>query len=258
MTGFCHHLLRLEKTHLLVSLYMIDFLGCIEFTGADTHECDPVSMCLVHVCLDLEYECGKIIRHRIDLALIGYSRKWRGCHLEEVLKESLHTEVCKRGTEEYRCHISLAYLFLVKFHTCSVQKLDLIHELFLLIRIYDVVKSCIVNIDFFDHTFLGSLLCVREGQDFVCISVINSTEFLTGTDRPVDRAGCDPEFLFYFIQKIKRIICISVHLVDKSKDRNVSHDADLEQLSCLCLDTLASVDDHDCGIRCHQSTVGIL
>ena len=154
--------------------------------------CHPVSMCLVHVCLDLEYECGEIIRHRIDLTLIGYSRKWRGCHLEEVLKESLHTEVCKRGTEEYRCHISLAYLFLVKFHTCSVQKLDLIHELFLLIRIYDVVKSCIVNIDFFDHTFLGSLLCVREGQDFVCISVINSTEFLTGTDRPVDRAGCDP------------------------------------------------------------------
>ena len=175
-----------------------------------------------------------------------------------MLKEGLHTKVCKSRTKKYRCHVSLAHLFLVKLYSSTVQKLDLIHELFSLTRIYDSVKTLIVNIDFFDHTLLGSLLCIREGQNLVCVSVINSTEFLTGTNRPVDRTSRNSKLFFYFIQKIKRIICISVHLVDKSKDRDMSHDADLEQLSCLCLNTLASVNDHDCGIRCHQSTVGIL
>ena len=38
----------------------------------------------------------------------------------------------------------------------------------------------------------------------------------------------------------------------------MAHNADLEQLSRLRLDTLGSVNDHDCGVRCHQGTVGIL
>ena len=36
------------------------------------------------------------------------------------------------------------------------------------------------------------------------------------------------------------------------------HHTDLEQFSCLRLDTLAGIDDHHGGIRRHQGTVGIL
>ena len=79
----------------------------------------------------------------------------------------------------------------------------------------------------------------------MCITIINSAEFFTGTDRPVDRTCCDSEFFFYFIQKIKRIICISVHFVDKSKNRNMTHNADFEEFSGLCLYTLASINNHN-------------
>ena len=75
----------------------------------------------------------------------------------------------------------------------------------------------IINIDLFDHTFLGTFLCIREGKDLLCITVKNASEFLTGTDWPVDRTGSNAKLFFDLIQKIKRIICISVHLIDKDR-----------------------------------------
>ena len=56
MAGFCHHLLRLKQTHLFITLHMIYFLGSVKFTGTDSHKCDSVSVCLVHVCLDFKYK----------------------------------------------------------------------------------------------------------------------------------------------------------------------------------------------------------
>ena len=32
VTGLCHHLLRLKKSHLLFALYMVNFLRCIKFS----------------------------------------------------------------------------------------------------------------------------------------------------------------------------------------------------------------------------------
>ena len=90
----------------------------------------------------------------------------------------------------------------------------------------------------------------REGanlkQDLLCITIKHTPEFLTGADWPVDRTGCNTKLFFDLIQKIKSIVGISVHLIDKSKDRNVSHNTDLEKLTGLCLNTLGSIDDHNC------------
>ena len=44
--------------------------------------------------------------------------------------------------------------------------------------------------------FFGSFHGIGEGQDFFGISVIDTAEFFSGSDRPVDRAGRDPEFFF--------------------------------------------------------------
>ena len=51
---------------------------------------------------------------------------------------------------------------------------------------------------------------------------------------------------------------LTVHLVDKGKNRDVAHNANLEQLDRLRLDTLGTIDDHNRRIGCHQGTVGIL
>ena len=109
-----------------------------------------------------------------------------------------------------------------------------------------IEKMRIVDIDFFLDTFLCSLHCIGEGKDFLFVTVVNTAEFLTGTDWPVDRTGCNTKLFFDLIQKIKSIVGISVHLIDKCKYRNVSHNTDLEKLTGLCLNTLGSIDDHNC------------
>ena len=55
-----HQLLRLRKFHRLISLHMKDFHTGIKLAGADTHKGDPIAVCLVHICLNLEDKCGKI------------------------------------------------------------------------------------------------------------------------------------------------------------------------------------------------------
>ena len=219
MTVTRHHLLRLGKTHFLSSLYMEDFHSGVEFAGADAHECDTVTVCFVHVCLDLKDKRREILFDRIDHAAVCRTRKRRHRHREEVLQESLHTKVGERRSEEYRGELSLADKLLVKLCTCAVEQLDLIHELFFLVLIDHIEKMRIVDIDFFLDTFLCSLHCIGEGKDFLFVTVVNTAEFLSGTDRPVDRAGCNAELFFDLVEQLEGIVRIAVHLVDEGKDR---------------------------------------
>ena len=258
MTVTRHHLLRLGKTHFLSSLHMEDFHSGVEFAGADAHECDTVTVCFVHVCLDFKDKRREILFDRIDHAAVCRTRKRRHRHREEVLQESLHTKVGERRSEEYRGKLSLADKLLVKLCTCAVEQLDLIHELFFLVLIDHIEKMRIVDIDFFLDTFLCSLHCIGEGKDFLFVTVVNTAEFLSRTDRPVDRAGCNAELFFDLVEQLEGIVRIAVHLVDEGKDRDVAHDTDFKQLSGLCLDTLRCIDNHDGGIGCHQGTVRIL
>ena len=59
------------------------------------------------------------------------------------------------------------------------------------------------------------------------------------------------------VDLINNTITIKESLV-RGEDGNVTHCTDLKELTGLRLDTLRAVDDHDCGVRCHQGTVGIL
>ena len=140
MTVTRHHLLRLGKTHFLSSLHMEDFHSGIEFAGADAHECDTVTVCFVHVCLDFKDKRREILFDRIDHAAVCRTRKRRHRHREEVLQKSLHTKVGERRSEEYRGELSLADKLLVKLCTCAVEQLDLIHKLFFLVLIDHIEK----------------------------------------------------------------------------------------------------------------------
>ena len=175
-----------------------------------------------------------------------------------MAQECLHTEVCQSGTEKYRGQFPFADQLLVKFRTGAVQKFNLLQQLLFLFLVHNIHQMRIVQIDLFLDSFLGSLHGIGKSQYLIGISVVNSAESLSGTDRPVDRACGDSQLFFDFIQKIERIVGIPVHFVDKGKDRNMTHHADLKQFSRLCLDTLGTVDHHDRGIRCHQGTVSIL
>ena len=77
-----------------------------------------------------------------------------------------------------------------------------------------------------------------KGDDVLFVSVINALELLAAADRPVDRIGLYAQLVFYLVNEVKRVSCLSVHLVYERKYRYVAHNADLEQLSCLRLNAL--------------------
>ena len=81
---------------------MVYFHAGLELAGHDTHKRDTVAVCLIHVCLDLEDKRGEIVVKRTDFSCDRLSRQRGGCHLQEMLQESLDTEVGQCGTEKYR------------------------------------------------------------------------------------------------------------------------------------------------------------
>ena len=189
-------------------------------------------------------------------------RKWRALSsCRKCCKESLHTEVGKRRTEEYRSHISLAHLFLIEFTLApSRSSISSIELSCLLIRIYDASQSLASSISISSITPSLVPFCVSEkGQDFA----VYSCHKLLGILLPepigqlIGQVAIPSSFSISSRRSNVSFASRSILLI-KVKIGMCAHDADLEQLSCLCLHTLGSVDDHDCGIRCHQSTVGIL
>ena len=175
-----------------------------------------------------------------------------------MLQESLHAKVGQSRSEEYRGQLSLAHQLLIELRAGAVQKLDVIHELFFLTRIQDAVNLWIVDGQIQLLTFLGSLFSVGEQQHLLGVPVIDALECLTGADGPVYRAGGNTKLILDIVQQFKDIHRFPVHLIDKGKNGDMAHGADLEKLPGLSLHALTAVNNHNCGIRSHQGTVGVL
>ncbi len=103
-----------------------------------------------------------------------------------------------------------------------------------------------------------SLLRIRVGDHTPALPLVDTLKILPGADGPVHRAGGDPQFLLDIVQKLKGIVRVPVHLIDKGKNRDMAHHAHLKKFARLCLHTLGSVYDHHRRIRRHQRPVGIL
>ena len=107
------------------------------------------------------------------------------------------------------------------------------------------------------HFLLAAHGC-RKGGDLLLLPVIDSLEILSASDRPVDRAGADPQHVLDVIHQFKGISGLPVHLVDERKDGDPPQDTDLKQLDGLGLHALGSVDNHDGAVRRHQGPVSVL
>ena len=86
--------------------------------------------------------------------------------------------------------------------------------------------------------FLSPLLGIGIGYDITFLTLIYALKILTGSYRPVHGNGLYSQFLFNLIQKIQSLPGIPVQLIDKCKDRDPPHSADLKKLPCLRLNTL--------------------
>ena len=231
----------------------------VKFTGTDAHKRDPVAMRLIHIRLDLKHKSGKVFfRHRIDLTVIGHTRERRCSHFQEMLQESLHSEVRQCRTEKHRGKLSLINERLIELCRCAVQKFYLFFQERFCLRPDQPVRLRTVDRHFLYFSCRCTFSRIRKEIDFTFTPAVHTLKCFSRTDRPVDRAGWDPQFLLDIIQQIERIFCIPVHFVDKCKDRDMAHRAYLKKFSGLRLHAFRCVDHHYCGIRGHQRTVRIL
>ena len=197
--------------------------------------------------------------HRIYRSAVRFSGEGRGGHVQEMLQKDLHAEVGEGGAEKYGRQVAASDQIQVELGAGPVQKLHLLQKLFhglfsnefpQRIRIGKRNLLCLA--------LLRSLFRIGIGDDAAFVPVVNAPERFSGANGPVFRAGSDAQLLFDLIQQIEGVVGVPVHFIDKGKDRDLSHHADLEQLSGLRLHALGGVDHHDRGIRRHQRPVGIL
>ena len=254
-----HQLLRLGQPLDPSALDVLDVHADIVFARADADKGDPVSVGLVHIGLNLEDEGRESVFHGVHRALVRHAGRRRGRHLQEVLQKDLDTEVVERGAKKYRRQHSCPDRLDVEVRAGSVQQFHFFAQL--LRRVFAQFRQdpvLVIDRDPCLRAFFGALLGVRVGDDFVVLSVKNALESLTGTDGPVHGTGVDSQVLLYIVEKVESIESVSVHLINKCKNRDVPHGTDFEELLGLGLNALGAVDDHDCGVRRHERAVGVL
>ena len=176
-----------------------------------------------------------------------------------MLKEGLNAEVVKSRAEEYGRELTVSDSVEVEVRTSAVDELNLLYELLTKIRSDKLVELLGVgNLTLYAVDKLTASVRIVEGENLSCLSVVHALESLTAADGPVHRIGIDAELSLELVKKVEGVSRLTVHLVDEGEDRNISHSADLEELSGLGLDTLCRVDNHYRAIRRHKGTVGIL
>ena len=112
---------------------------------------------------------------------------------------------------------------------------------------------------------LERMVLVAEGERAVLLHdffelaavLVELAKIDIGRQLDVARIGCLAR-LTDLVQQLIGISGLAVKLVDKGKNGNVAHDADLEQLDGLGLHALGAVDHHNRGVRGHQGAVGVL
>ena len=97
-----------------------------------------------------------------------------------------------------------------------------------------------------------------EMDNLLLRAVIHALEVLAAADGPVHGIGVNAELVLNLLAQLEGVAGLAVHLVDEGKDGDIPHDADLEELAGLGLNTLGRVNDHDGAVRRHQGAVGIL
>jgi len=76
-----HDLLRLGQTLLSAALHMVNLHAGGKLAGTDTDKRDTVPVCLVHICLDLEYKSRKLLFHGINQTHVCLTGQRRSGHL---------------------------------------------------------------------------------------------------------------------------------------------------------------------------------
>jgi len=125
-----------------------------------------------------------------------------------MLKECLNTKVCQCRTKEYRRNLTITYLILIKFLTCTIKQLNILKQL-LITNNTNLILSTF-NIKLMTLNLMHTCICCNECSNLICVTIINTLEILTASDWPIDWAGLNTKHALDLIHQIKWVICLTV------------------------------------------------
>ena len=160
-----------------------------------------------------------------------------GVICRNFFQERLNTEVGQRGTEEYRRQLALVHGLEIKLIACTGEQLHIVDQRLVLILGQQTLEDRIVDRQALRLDLVAEIRALKR-DNLIVHAVVHALEALARADRPVYRIGADAQLVLDVLEQLVRVACLTVHLVDKGKDRHAAHRADLEQLAGLCLDAL--------------------
>ena len=214
-------------------------------------------MGLVHVGLDFEHKGREVRVKGVDHTAVRRPGQGGRSQLQEGFQERLNAEVGQGGAEEHRGQLACPYRLQIHFPSGGEQ-LHVIDQLLVFgFRVKQLGHLGIVQIHLqLVRPFFSGV--AGEEQQFRLLPVVNALEILAGANGPVHGISLNAQLPLHLVQQVEGVLGLPVHLINKGKNGNVPHGADLEQLPGLGLHALGTVNDHHRRVRRHQGAVGIL
>ena len=174
-----HKLRALGQLYLFAPLHMEHIHAALKLSAADADEGDAVPVGLIHIGLDLEHECRKILPSGVDGAGGGIPRQGRGRKTQKIRQERLHPEVRERRAKEHRRQHAVAHLVQIEFIGRAVQQLDVLAESVVQRLRQQFVQAGVaqLRLDLFG-LLLAHLARMLESEDLLFVAVIHALEFL--------------------------------------------------------------------------------
>ena len=210
----------------------------------------------VNVGCNLEDEARELVFFGIHGTFLCLDWTGTGSNLHKTVQHFLHAEVVQCRAEEYWRHFRIAVAFHIKLGIHAVHQFQVLTQFCRIGLTHLLVQFLAVQVH--THFFRHLLLVGRKEVQVVFINVIHALETHTLVDGPAERAHLYLEFFFQFIQQVKGIAALAVHLVYIDDNRGLAHAADGHQLACLRLHTLGAVHHNDGAVHGRKGTERIL
>lgn len=154
-------------------------MPAFKLSAADADEGDAVPVGLIHIGLDLEHECRKILPSGVDGAGGGIPRQGRGRKAQKIRQERLHPKVRERRSKEHRRQHAVAHLVQIEFIGRAVQQLDVLAESVVQRLRQQFVQAGVaqLRLDLFG-LLLAHLARMLESEDLLFVAVVHALEFL--------------------------------------------------------------------------------
>ena len=224
---------------------------------ADTQESHPVAVTGIDIGMYFKYKPSEFIFFGFHLASVGHTWFRRRRYLYKGIEQILDTEVIDRTTEKHRCQLAGQIRLLIKTFIDAHDEFHIFTKRIGILLTHKFLNKRSRQVGYFYHILIGGFLMRTKGEETVIVHIIHAFEIAPHIDRPRQRLGFNPEFLFNFFEQVKGIAAIAIHLINKDNHGCIAHTADFHQFFGLFLHAFHTINHEHHTIYGGKGTIGI-